>query len=113
MELRPDLPKRLEALGGEHDDRKAGKEVEVAPDHAQADLDGDERSRYRREKLQDGPRKKGDVERLHRGAGVGVAKVLHALARRRFAAERLEGGQAGEKVEELGAQALHGSQALI
>ena len=44
MELRPDLPKRLEALGGEHDDREAGKEVEVAPDHAQADLDGDERS---------------------------------------------------------------------
>ena len=48
----------------------------------------------------------------HGGGGVGPAELAHAPARTALAAQRLEGAQPGEQVEQLGAEALHDVELL-
>ena len=113
MELGADLAQRLEDLGGQHDDGQTVEERDIAENQAHTDLDGDERDRQGRQKLQDAARQEGDAQGRHRGLRVGLPELAQVSARALLPAQSPQGGQARHEVQKLGGQTFHGLQLVL
>lgn len=86
----------------EHD--QGGAQVERAVQQPQADRDGDQRHRQGGDRLQDEGGEEGDPQGAHGGPPVRVGHLPHHSGLVPLAAERAQGGQTGDDVQEVAAQ---------
>ena len=102
--LRAELAQRRVELGSEDQHGQPRLERERPGGELDADGDRDERRAERRQQLEHERREEADAQRRHRLAAVALARVVDRLRGRVLAAERAQGLEAGDDIEEARAE---------
>ncbi len=95
-----DVAQRQEHLGREHEHEQPGHERHVAADQPQPDRHGDERHREARGELEREPREERDAQHLHGACAIVIGHRADAGDLPFGAAERHEGRQPADDLEE-------------